>query len=291
MKNKNAFTWDINQKGILDANGNPIKGYKHITRNDNGASIAVMKDSFHPMTTEQFSETAHTVAEKIGGKIHTFNDWDTTDREKNIGQARPVITAQMEISEPLEIAGSKIFGKLTLGVGFDGSRSFFIGHTNSYLRCTNAFGSIVEDFTSRLTRNNMVRVEDIIKRIGTYRDYEQKLYQNFKKFQEVKIDEKLIQECVARVVGLTAEERVMSKTEFLEKVSAQKRNKIDDVLNSIRSEMEELGNNAWGLFNGVTHYTSHVMKARGNNDYSTMFGAKRDANHEAYNLCLATLHS
>ncbi|MEK6829762.1 MAG: DUF932 domain-containing protein [Nanoarchaeota archaeon] len=286
MKNKNAFTWDIEQKGILDLNGNPIKGYKHITRNDNGASIAVMKDSFRPMTTQEFSDTAHAVAQQIGGKIHTFNDWDTTDRSKNIGKAQPVITAQMEISEPLEIAGSKIEGKLTIGVGFDGGRSFFIGHTNHYLRCTNAFSSIVEDFKSRLTVNNMMRVEDIIKRIGTYRQYEENLYLNFKKFQEVKIDERLVQECVARIVKLTDEERAMTPAEFNEKVSTQKLNKIDDLLNSVRTEMSELGNNAWGLFNGVTHYTTHVMKSRGNDDLSTMFGAKAEANHAAYNMCV-----
>lgn len=287
MKNKNAFSWDIDQKGILDMHGKEIKGYKHITRNDNGSSIAVMKDSFHPMTTEQFSETAYAVAKTIGGTINVFKDWDTTDREKNIGEARPVITAEMKISEPLQIAGSKIEGNLIIGVGFDGQRSFFIGHTNEYLRCTNQFSSIVEDFTSRLTKNNMVRVEEIIKKITLYREYEQKLYKNFQEFQKIKIDERLVQECVARVVKLTTEERAMTPKEFEENVSTQKKNKIDEVLLSIRSEMSELGNNAWGLFNGVTHYTSHVMKNRGNSsEYLTMFGAKKEANHAAYNLCV-----
>ena len=48
----NAFNWDIKETGILDINGNPIKGYKQITRDDDGSSIAVMKNSFHPMTTQ-----------------------------------------------------------------------------------------------------------------------------------------------------------------------------------------------------------------------------------------------
>jgi hypothetical protein len=50
--------------------------------------------------------------------------------------------------------------------------------------------------------------------------------------------------------------------------------------------MGELGNNAWGLFNGVTYYTTHVMKSRGSNEMSTMFGAKNTANQIAYNLGL-----
>jgi len=290
MKNRdNAFEWDIKQTGILDINGNPIKGYKEITRDDDGSSIAVMKDSYTPMTTQQFSDTANEVAEQIGGTGLVFKDWNSTDKAVNIGKAAPVVTCQMEISEPLEIAGSKITGKLTIGVGFDGGRSFFIGHTNTYLRCTNAFSSIVKDFKSRLTVNNMVRVEDIIKNIGTYSDYEKKLYENFQRFQNVKVDEKIVQECVSRLLKLSDEERAMSPKELLEAMSSQKLNKRDDILASVRTEMAELGNNAWGLFNGVTHYTTHVMNSRGSNELSTMFGAKNEANQIAYGLGLELL--
>jgi hypothetical protein len=293
MKNENAFNWDIKETGILDINGNPIKGYKQITRDDNGSSIAVMKNSYTPMTTQQFSDTAHAVAEQVGGVIKqgSFKDWNTSDRNVNLGAAAPVITCQIEISEPLEIAGSKIEGWLTLGVGFDGGRSFFIGHTNNYLRCSNAFGSIVKDFTSRLTKNNMIRVEDIIKNIGLYREFEQKLYENFVKFQEVKVDEKLVQECVARLIGLTAEERLLSPKELEKELSTQKLNKRDDILASVRTEMAELGNNAWALFNGVTHYSTHVMTSRGSNEMSTMFGAKNTANQIAYNLGLELINA
>lgn len=288
---KNAFEWDIKQTGILDANGNPIKGYKQITRDDDGSSIAVMKESYTPMTTQQFSDTANEVAESIGGSGLEFRDWNDNSVNGQMGANKPVVTCQMQISEPLEIAGSKIEGKLIIGVGFDGGRSFFIGHTNSYLRCTNKFSSIVKDFKSRLTVNNMVRVEDIIKNIQTYKDYEKSLYENFERFQNVKVDEKIVQECLARLVGLTSEERMMTAKERNEELSSQKLNKMDNILASIRPEMSELGNNAWGLFNGVTHYTTHIMNSRGSDELSTMFGAKNKANQIAYNMGLELLQA
>ena len=292
MKNRdNAFEWDIKQTGILDINGNPIKGYKEITRDDDGSSIAVMKESYTPMTTQEFSDTANELAQNIGGSGLIFKDWNDNSVEGQMGANKPVITCQMEMSEPLEIAGSKITGKLTIGVGFDGGRSFFIGHTNTYLRCTNAFSSIVKDFKSRLTVNNMVRVEDIIKNIQTYRDYETSLYENFERFQNVKVDEKIVQECVSRLLKLSDEERAMSPKELLEAMSSQKLNKRDDILASVRTEMAELGNNAWGLFNGVTHYTTHGMNSRGSNELSTMFGAKNEANQIAYGLGLELLNA
>jgi hypothetical protein len=66
---------------------------------------------------------------------------------------------------------------------------------------------------------------------------------------------------------------------------------MDDILASIRTEMAELGNNAWGMFNGVTHYTTHVMNARGSNELSTMFGAKNEANQVAYGLGLELMNA
>lgn len=284
---KNEFTWDIKQNPIIDQEtGLIIPGNQVIKRDDDNSVIAVMKNSFTPMTTQQFSDTAHAVVGQIGGVIreNSFKDWNTNDKKINLGASAPVITCQIKLSEPLEIAGSQIEGWLTLGVGFDGGRSFFIGHTNNYLRCTNAFGSIVKDFTSRLTKNHMIRVQDIVKNVKVYREYEQKLYENFIKFQSVKIDERLVQECVARLIGLSDEERAMSPKELEKALSTQKLNKRDEILASVRTEMSELGNNAWGLFNGVTHYTSHVMNSRTSSEMSTMFGEKSKANHIAYNL-------
>lgn len=280
---KNGFNWDIEQTPIYNHLGEKISGYKEITRNDSNRSIAVMKETYTPMTTEQFSDTANDVANKIGAEGLEFTDWDSDD---TMGRSRPIITAQMKISDPLEIAGSKVEGSLIMGVGFDGSRSFFIGHRNTYVRCTNAFWSIMKDFTSRLTKNNMVRVEDIVKQIGLYKEHEEEIYENFKRFQEVKVDEKIIEECIARVANLSKEEReVPFKERHLHDVfSSQKLNKIDDILAGVRTEMAELGDNAWGLFNGITYYTTHVMSNRGHEGLSSMFGGKNTANQAAYNF-------
>jgi len=285
MKKENAFDWDIKKQPIYDINGNVISGYNEIKRDDNDKHIVIRPDSFHPMTTQQFSETAYEVADKIGGTIKEFKDWDTTNKKKNIGQAKPVITCQMEISEPLEIAGSKIEGMLTLGVGFAGNRSFFIGHTNNYLRCSNQFASIIKDFTSRLTKNNMVRVKDIIENIEVYREYERKLYLDFKNFKKSKVDENMIQECVARLVGLSEEEKAVPLKYRKDEINTHKLNRMDDIIASIRGEINDLGSNAWGLFNGVTHFSTHVMNSKSSSELSTMFGAKNDINQKAYNFC------
>ncbi len=277
---KNAFGWDIKQTPIYNLQGEVINGYKSVTRDDDASLIAVMKNSYTPMTTQEFTNTAEAVAAKIGCTIQGYEDWNT---KSQAGRSQHIITAQLKVSKPLNIGGSEIQGFLTLGVGFDGSRSFFIGHTDNYLRCTNEFGTIIKDFTSRLTKNNLVRVDEIIKSVESYEDYEKKLYDSFKKFQDVKIDERIIKACVSRLVGLTKEEILDSKL-----ITTQKLNRMDDIMASVRTECSELGNNTWGLFNAVTHYSSHIMDSKGQEMFGNMFGAKGAFNKKGYEFCLET---
>lgn len=285
---KNAFGWDIAQTPIYDMYGNVINGYKEISRkgidsSDDDGTIAVMKKSYTPITTAKFTSIVEEIARNIGAEIAGYTDWSNGS---TMGNSRQVITAQIQLTEALAIAGSKIQGYLTIGTGFDGQRSFYVGHTNQYLRCSNQWGSIITELTARLTKNVLLKVEDIVGNIEIYTEYERKLYENFEQFQKVKIDESIIQECIARIVKLTDEERAMTFKEREKELSAQKLNKIDDVAASLRTEVGELGSNAWAMFNGITHYTTHVMSSRTNESFGNLFGEKNAANQKAYEFAM-----
>lgn len=290
---KNAFDWDIEQTPIYDMHGNVINGYKEVKRkgidsDDNDGTIAVMKKSYTPITTKTFTQIVEEIAASIGAGVAGYTDWSNGE---TMGRSRQVITAQIQLSEALSIAGSKIQGYLTIGTGFDGNRSFYVGHTNQYLRCSNQWGSIITELTARLTKNVLLRVEDIVKNIEIYTEYERKLYEQFEQFQKVKIDESIIQECIARVVKLSDEERAMTAKERQEELSSQKLNKMDEIAASLRTEVAELGNNAWALFNGVTHYTTHVMNSRTQESFGNLFGEKNTANQKAYNYAVELLEA
>jgi hypothetical protein len=286
-KFKNGFNWDIVQAPIYDQHGNVINGYKEVSRkgiesDEDDGTIAVMKKSYNPITTEKFTNIVEGIASSIGADIAGYTDWSNGSA---MGKSRQVITAQIKLSEALSIAGSKIEGYLTIGTGFDGQRSFYVGHTNEYLRCSNQFGSIITEMTARLTKNVLLKVDDIVKNIEIYTEYEKNLYETFKRFQDVKIDERLIQECIGRVAGLTDEERAMPMKQRFEEVTSQKLNKMDEIAASVRGEIADLGDNAWALFNGITHYTTHVMSSRTNESFGNVFGAKNTANQKAYKFC------
>jgi hypothetical protein len=54
--------------------------------------------------------------------------------------------------------------------------------------------------------------------------------------------------------------------------------------NSIKREMRDLGNNAFGLFNGVTWYTSHEMRNAGA-DFGRQDSTANLINQKAYRFC------
>lgn len=284
MKNfKNAFGWDIKQTPIFDSQGNVINNYKQITRDDDNSTIAVMKKSFVPMTTAEFTDTVERISKQVGADIAGYEDWNLG---KNSGSRKHIITAQLRLTNEVQIAGSRMDGFMTIGCGMDGKKSFFIAHSQEFLRCTNQFSQLVNEFTSRLTKNNMLRVEDIVNNISLYKEYEKTLYNNMEKMLKVKIDESIIQECVARVAKLSQEERLDKSL-----ISTQKLNKIDDIMASMRTEIADIGNNALGIMNGVTHYSTHIMNSRSDNYFGNLFGSKGEINKIGYDFCLELMNN
>ncbi len=54
-------------------------------------------------------------------------------------------------------------------------------------------------------------------------------------------------------------------------ISTNKKNKLEKFNYDLGIETAQKGQNLWGLFSGVTRYTTHSMK-RGDNSESKMFG-------------------
>ena len=76
-----------------------------------------------------------------------------------------------------------------------------------------------------------------------------------------------------------------------EMVSTRTRNKIDTFKVDLKSELDSKGDNMWGLFSGVTKYTTHSIGKNGKGNYdpnSKMFNfyGKREQAifHELVNL-------
>mgnify|MGYP001564180180 CR=1 FL=1 len=267
------INWEIKRNPIYNQDGNIINGYQEITRNENDSEksslLSVMKNSYNPLSIEYFKDIINKISTETEMELAGYNEF----------KKGKIITAQLKSNKPFEIGGSKIEGYLTLGTGFDGSQSFFIGHTNEFLRCQNQFGRIVKNFTSRLTKNSGVKIEEILTQLIHYNKFETELYESFEKMQEVKIDHRLVKDCVERLIGLSNEERLDNTL-----INMNTYSKLNDLRDCIISECNELGDNAFALFNGVTKYSTHRMKSQQVDVFGNLFTNKGKINQQGYEL-------
>jgi hypothetical protein len=63
------------------------------------------------------------------------------------------------------------------------------------------------------------------------------------------------------------QEELLNESEL----STRKKNQLGDFRNDLRTEVAGKGDNLWGLFSGVTRYTTHSMKSTDNSE-GKMFG-------------------
>jgi ferritin len=63
----------------------------------------------------------------------------------------------------------------------------------------------------------------------------------------------------------------------------QESKRYEQLFDSIEYEVDELGENGWGLFQGVTRYTNHVARTKNRDNY-LVFGAGEDTNRRAFEI-------
>jgi hypothetical protein len=141
------------------------------------------------------------------------------------------------------------------------------------VRCGNQFTVRNQQFRVQHTTNSSERIEQLLRGFELYAKQDRLIFEDFKTFSEVEISKELIDTCIRRVINMEDEE-----------TSVRKANIYKEIASSVYKECFEVGNNLFGLFNGFTHYTTHVRKAP-EKPFGNVSGAVADINTAAYNWC------
>lgn len=257
-----SINWDIVSKEIsLQGTSTAIPGYQALTRNDTDSVISIFKKTYVPMYNNEFVENAHKISEITGFPIEGF-------QEINGGKR---VLAYFKNTDPnFSLVGEKLEDYMVLGNSHDGSTSIFLGNSHTIIRCMNSFGSIVQNMKIRHTKTQGMKFADVLRDIEEYFMGVKKLERTFEKFREIKIDPLIIQALADRLFDMDNNQEI----------SKGKLAKIADFKQSVIQETGDLGDNYWGLFNGVTHYTTHKMNSK-NPTLGNFWGTAGDMNKKA----------
>lgn len=266
--------WEVVQSDVSTTFGGDrqeLRGYKALLRSDTGALLNVCKRGYQPMSNTAFINCVERFADVTGFPFEAI--YELEGGRKMLGF--------LKCTETFEVGGFAFKDHLMIGNSHDGSTTFFVGNSNVMARCKNRFARQFRSLKVKHSNHLQVGVERIQEEFSYYRQSLNEYYNSLHTFTKVEVSKELHDSLVARIANLSREERLGR-----EEISTRKKNIITSVEASLRTEMEATGFTLFGLFNGLTHYTSHIIKNSSDNELS-MFNRAEKLNSEGYGHCLS----
>jgi len=244
--------WTVRTEGIQTASGILVPESQAIIRNDTNKVLSIRGEGYHPYQNEDLMELLYRVSNKTGLQIH---------RGGFFGEGEKVFV-QLK-SDDLKLGGDTIKGFLTGINSFDGSTSLAFGPTTLTISCKNTFFGAFREMTTKIrhTKNMEIRIEDVCMKLEQALQDEHKMFDSIIKLSETSltkaIEEKVIRSLfkIEKDVALTDEKQISTRT----------RNQMSTFYVDMNGELQEKGQNLWGMFSGVTKFTTHSIGANRKN--------------------------
>ena len=256
--NQTNLNWTVREESLTTQSGIIIPKQKAIVRDDTNEVLSIHGEGYYPYQNHQLIELLDKVSQQSGLPIH---------RGGMFGNGEKVFI-QLK-SNDMKLGDDKIEGYITGINSFDGTTSLAFGPSNITISCQNTFFGAFRSMDTKVrhTKNMIMRVDDICRGLEQVVEEESKMFEDIKQMSETRMT-KENEDWVTRTlfnimkdVDLNNEEQVSSVT----------RNKLTRFYVDLNGELKEKGDNMWGLFSGVTKYTTHSM-IKGDNSENKMFG-------------------
>ena len=258
--NQTGLNWTVREEEIQTASGIIISDKKALVRNDNNSVLSVHGNGYQPYQNYQLIELLDKVSQQVGLPIHRGGSFG--DGEKVFIQLK---------SSDFRLGNDRLEGYITGVNSFDGSTSLAFGPSNVTISCMNSFFAAFRNLETKVrhTKNMVMRIDDVCRSLENVLHEERELFENIKKLSDIRIGEK-DQDWVSRILFNIEKDVDLNKIDDLSTVT---RNKLTQFYVDLNGELQGKGDNLWGLFSGVTKYTTHSMN-RGNsiqNEENKMF--------------------
>jgi hypothetical protein len=263
------LNWDIKSEPVTISNTFDT-GKKAIIRNDNNQLLSIVGQNYEPVTNAQLMHFTEALTKSGEFELMGFD-------ELNNGK---IILAFLKNMNPnLKINGCLNEEYLFIGNSFNGTKRFHIGTASNLVRCANQFSSTLKVFSKKHT--SLLHINDDVVRdiVRVYNEKKGIFYKTFEEMEFVRVDESVVNQLIKEVhLMLTTDSKAIEPKDWTSSPS------MITLHNSIKREMKDLGNTAFGLFNGVTWYTTHEMR-NSEAKQSVINGTAYRINQKAFRFC------
>jgi hypothetical protein len=262
-KVESELNWEVVTSPVV-VNGVEATKYKALTRSDNGHIINIAKNSYTPTFNSRLIEVVEKLHDSTGMEIEGYSVMHNGAK----------ILGYLKAEQGKELCGWTMDNYMVVGNSHDGSSGFFLGGVNNMIRCANQWSKVVPHTRIHHTKNHDLKIDEIMRYFDMYKLEQEAMYRKLTNYRNVKIDEKIKLALVDRLLKIES-----GKEESVE-LSTRKKADFENLMASIDRETKVLGQNAFGLFQGVTHYTTHVMNVR-ESVFGNVIGSKAIMNDKA----------
>lgn len=274
-----GLNWSVEKQGLQTVETG-IKVPKHIAvvRSDNQEILSVMGHAYQPYQNDELLELLFRITQRTEFEI----------ARAGIFNGGGKVYFQMK-SEHLTLGNDLVQGYVTAINSFDGTTSLGFGASNVTISCQNTFFSAFRqlDNKARHTKNLVQKVDLICKQLETVKAEEARIFGDIELLTRSDFDETTKEMVIRKLFAIKKDTDINDD----EAIIARTRRKIDTFKVDLRSELDSKGDNMWGLFSGVTKYTTHSIQKNEKKPYdpnSKMFNfyGKREQAifHELVNL-------
>ncbi len=247
-----GLRWTVSKQPMFLQGDVPTQFYA-VVRDDNKQVFQTCKETYTAFQNSELAELLIMIADKGGYKIHgggMFNGG---------GKVYVQLVSGNEINEIGENR-SRVIGYTTGLNSHDGSISLRWGSSNITVCCQNTFYAASRQLSNaaRHTTKMKDKVDMYLREIGVAMMQEQSIFDKFIELAQVPLRQANIKQVVK---DITTVDIMLTDSEARDKFGSYNVNRSNELLSSISREVSQKGSTLWGLFSGVTNYTTHVMGA------------------------------
>lgn len=256
---KTGLDWNVRIEKTFTESGIELDRIG-LVREDTNEVLGVHSNGYVPYQNTQLIELLDRVSSLTGLEIH---------RGGEFGGGRKVFI-QLK-SNDLRIGNDRVEGFVTGVNSFDGSTSLAFGNSNLTISCQNTFFSAYRNLEKiRHTKNMNIKIDEICRGVDTLVAEEQEIFNTIKRMSETRFSEETKDRVIKSLFDIDMDINVRG-FHGEERLSTNVKNKLSRLFIDMNGELKEKGDNVWGLFSGVTKYTTHSLSKEDNSE-NKMFG-------------------
>lgn len=252
------LNWKVRQETLQTESGVFVDGHLAVVREDNNKVLSVMSDTYHPFQNHELLELLFKVSQQTGLTLKKGGHFKDGART----------FFQLKSNDLAMPGGDRVEGYLTGINSFDGSTSLAFGPSSVTISCMNSFFAAFRSIQTKVrhTKNMVVKIDEICAGLDGVLDKEREIFTNIIQMSETKIGEKDIDSVLRTLFNIKKEVNLKDD----QQLSTNLKNKMSKFYVDLDGEMKQKGDNLWGLFSGVTKYTTHSL-SKGDNTEAKMF--------------------